>query len=224
MNGGSCVLYGISNYSCQCLPRFTGPQCNMIAESSKVKISFMLFEYFIYKFLFYSILANPTCVTNTQCLNGGSCVSQKCICQFGFTGRICDIKLSCQSNSPCQNGGTCMLSINNVITCQCMPNVYGKYCEYEVTPSLCLNGDRNTERCTMWSSLGLCNFQNTFSSMPLPIYCPKSCALCPLKDQVNKFACRDSQTSCALWATMGLCERINENDSSICAKSCGTCN
>jgi hypothetical protein len=173
-------------------------------------------------------------------MSGGSCINQRCFCQFGYTGTRCETKLTCSAaNSPCLNGGTCVLNINNATTCVCRANTYGNYCEFAVTAQLCQSGDRDTVKCKQWYSFGLCTFANSYSTMPLPFYCPQSCNLCAtglatpvvlansLQNSIpaqHSADCVDSQTSCLLWAAMGLCNRVNQNDPKLCAKSCGRCN
>jgi hypothetical protein len=165
------------------------------------------------------------CTTNNPCLNGGSCQltssSQPvCICPTGYSGNNCQTKINAPSscaNLVCKNGGTCR-TIGTASACSCPVNVYGPNCEYVVTQSTCNADDTNKASCEVWNSMGYCSFVYSYNSIPLPIYCPKSCSLCK-----NVGTCTDSQTSCSVWAGLGLCDLVNQKDQNLCKKSCGLC-
>ncbi|XP_022097519.1 uncharacterized protein LOC110982993 isoform X2 [Acanthaster planci] len=73
----------------------------------------------------YIYRVSPTldCSAN-PCRNDADCQDGKCVCQFGFTGFLCESLVECPQE--CQNGGSCMGG-----ECLC-PNGYdGDYCETE---------------------------------------------------------------------------------------------
>ncbi|GKY95085.1 hypothetical protein MPSEU_000472600 [Mayamaea pseudoterrestris] len=95
-------------------------------------------------------LSHDACITNGQCLNGGTCASadehsayRHCECPDGFTGLRCQdfCPLDCQNNGVCQSTSTSnriedyihdsnkrSSSINN-FTCKCKGYFTGKLCQ-----------------------------------------------------------------------------------------------
>ena len=113
-NGGSC-LDGVSNYSCNCLPGYTGSRCETgryfaefgreasllcVAKSICYSLCFRFFSGSTISPLKYGNLFSPTdideCVNHT-CSNGGPCVdgvnNYSCNCKPGFTGDRCQTGL-----------------------------------------------------------------------------------------------------------------------------------
>jgi len=91
----------------------------------------------------------PVCPNDHLCLNGGTCIPDpagyKCVCDRGFTGPECEIKLDPCEKNPCLNGGTCSMGVFHHYdhTCQCLPQFTGGTCETKVTACMsdpCLNG------------------------------------------------------------------------------------
>ncbi|XP_011923560.1 PREDICTED: von Willebrand factor D and EGF domain-containing protein [Cercocebus atys] len=79
-------------------------------------------------------------VKSCDCLNGGSCVSDRnfppgngvylCVCLPGFHGSLCEVNTSgCQSN-PC-GLGSCISGFRNY-SCDCPPELKGKNCQEDV--------------------------------------------------------------------------------------------
>jgi hypothetical protein len=99
-----------------------------------------------------------------------------------------------------------------------LANFYGQDCSYSITAQTCSSPDMNTTSCQNWKALGFCSFSYTFNLIPVPIYCPQSCSLC-----TSISTCTDSQTNCALWASLNLCSKVNSLNPNLCVKSCGTC-
>ena len=122
----------------------------------------------------------------------------------------------------CQNGGTCFseLSYFGSVTefCKCPANIFGQYCEIRISNQLCTSQDSSYILCPIWLMMGFCDFRYKYGYVPVPVSCPSSCSLC------KSFpSCQDSQSNCILWATMGLCSRVNTIDANLCRKSCGLC-
>lgn len=64
---------------------------------------------------------------DTNCQNGGKCISGTCECPPGYYGERCEFKdtcyfRDCQNNSNCKNGG-----------CDCLPTFEGAKCEWANT-------------------------------------------------------------------------------------------
>ncbi|XP_046739798.1 protein crumbs-like isoform X2 [Diprion similis] len=120
-NGGSCTEDSRGNYSCTCIPGFTGTLCD-------------------------SQLGVSLCERN-PCENDGTCYNvadgeYKCECSSGWTGKNCEININECASNPCKHGGTCIDSINNY-TCRCDRTGYrGINCEINIDECLnnpCLN-------------------------------------------------------------------------------------
>ncbi|XP_046419281.1 protein crumbs isoform X6 [Neodiprion fabricii] len=120
-NGGSCAEDSRGNYSCTCIPGFTGTLCD-------------------------SQLGVSLCERN-PCENDGTCYNvadgeYKCECSSGWTGKNCEININECASNPCKHGGTCTDSINNY-TCRCDRTGYrGINCEINIDECLnnpCLN-------------------------------------------------------------------------------------
>ncbi|XP_046609004.1 protein crumbs isoform X5 [Neodiprion virginianus] len=120
-NGGSCTEDSRGNYSCTCIPGFTGTLCD-------------------------SQLGVSLCERN-PCENDGTCYNvadgeYKCECSSGWTGKNCEININECASNPCKHGGTCTDSINNY-TCRCDRTGYrGINCEINIDECLnnpCLN-------------------------------------------------------------------------------------
>jgi hypothetical protein len=102
-NNGTCV-----DTICICPNNTSGPTCNV---------------------------TRVPCPTSTRptltCLNGGVCVpGVGCICEFGFGGDDCGIRIlnSCTISS-CVNGGSCRQLLNGSIVCICPIGFTGLRCE-----------------------------------------------------------------------------------------------
>lgn len=109
-------------------------------------------------------------------------------------------------------------STGGTYVCQCKANFYGLNCGFEVTSTICNSADQNVTACSLWKSLGYCSFTYSFNLIPVPIYCPQSCSLCS-----SLSTCVDSQDNCQLWASLNLCNTVNNVDPNLCKKSCGGC-
>lgn len=90
-------------------------------------------SFFTILFLLSSILTfaiifscNPEKCKGVNCLNGGACIDNKCICPTGYTGTYCEMPplVDPCSTVTCRNGGTCDSGI-----CTCPIGTTGRYCE-----------------------------------------------------------------------------------------------
>ncbi|XP_068085238.1 fat-like cadherin-related tumor suppressor homolog [Anabrus simplex] len=94
------------------------------------------------------ILIPPGVCGSQPCLNGGTCKgvgadSYECACYPRFTGSSCEIDTDPCASSPCLLGGRCRVAPNgNDFTCECLPHLSGRRCEYGryCSPNPCLNG------------------------------------------------------------------------------------
>ncbi|KAJ8920527.1 hypothetical protein NQ315_005396, partial [Exocentrus adspersus] len=131
MRHGTC-LSGKKTYTCACLPRYTGKNCEID-------------------------LGNPCDRKPAVCKNSATCIPDavgdfSCTCPPGFTGKLCDHELKlhpkCKSNM-CSNGATCDVNPDTEsIECHCKSGYSGPTCEIdtnECDPNPCLNGGYCTD-------------------------------------------------------------------------------
>ncbi|KAJ8978001.1 hypothetical protein NQ317_004546 [Molorchus minor] len=126
MRHGTCVS-GQNSYTCVCLPRYTGKNCEID-------------------------LGNPCEKTPPVCKNSGTCKAEPvgdftCVCATGFTGKRCEHELKVHplcSHNPCLNGGSCDYDFEeDQVECHCKSGFAGQNCEInidECTPNPCLSG------------------------------------------------------------------------------------
>ncbi|XP_054724832.1 protein eyes shut homolog [Uloborus diversus] len=118
-NGGSCILGPSNTSSCSCPENYFGEKCEL---------------------------------SSCPCVRGGICVGEtefSCLCPFGWTGKTCETEIETCDRSFC-NGGLCLLdssveyNITSNITCFCVPDYHGKFCEFRynecVPEPSCENG------------------------------------------------------------------------------------
>uniref|UniRef100_A0A671R6T4 Protocadherin Fat 3-like n=1 Tax=Sinocyclocheilus anshuiensis TaxID=1608454 RepID=A0A671R6T4_9TELE len=102
-NGASCTKLPSGDFSCSCLPQFTGSRCEMEVTS---------------------------CVPS-PCQNGGDCKAVGntflCGCLKGFTGLICDEDVNECEREECENGGTCVNTFG-AFYCNCTIGFEGQFC------------------------------------------------------------------------------------------------
>uniref|UniRef100_A0A8C1GP78 FAT atypical cadherin 3b n=1 Tax=Cyprinus carpio TaxID=7962 RepID=A0A8C1GP78_CYPCA len=102
-NGASCTKLPSGDFSCSCLPQFTGSRCEMEVTS---------------------------CVPS-PCQNGGDCKAVGnnflCGCLKGFTGLICDEDVNECEREECENGGACVNTFG-AFYCNCTMGFEGQFC------------------------------------------------------------------------------------------------
>ncbi|XP_048031668.1 protocadherin Fat 3 isoform X3 [Megalobrama amblycephala] len=102
-NGASCAKLPSGDFSCSCLPQFTGSRCEMEVTS---------------------------CVPS-PCQNGGDCKAVGntflCGCLKGFTGLICDEDVNECEREECENGGACVNTFG-AFYCNCTVGFEGQFC------------------------------------------------------------------------------------------------
>ena len=124
----------------QCVPGFTGPNCDMIDhcfgvncsgngefKCDAVKNSFTCTCHDGYKGDFCEDI---DCLIN-NCSGNGICMDNistgSCNCSTGFTGRVCEININDCLSNPCHERGHCVDGVNN-FTCQCTAGFSGRQC------------------------------------------------------------------------------------------------
>lgn len=108
--------------------------------------------------------------------------------------------------------------IDGSFKCICPANFYGVNCQVQVTSATCNLSDTDINMCSTLSTLGYCKFIYSFDSIPIPIYCPRSCQAC-----TKISLCSDIQTNCAQISLSGQCSSLNSTNPNACKKSCGLC-
>ncbi|XP_065146783.1 protocadherin Fat 3 [Paramisgurnus dabryanus] len=102
-NGAACAKLPSGDFSCSCLPQFTGSRCEMEVTSC---------------------MPSP-------CQNGGDCKavgnSFLCGCLKGFTGLICDEDVNECEREECENGGECVNTFG-AFYCNCTLGFEGQFC------------------------------------------------------------------------------------------------
>ncbi|CAC5395978.1 Protein eyes shut homolog,Neurogenic locus Notch protein,Neurogenic locus notch homolog protein 3,Protein eyes shut,Delta and Notch-like epidermal growth factor-related receptor,Delta-like protein C,Neurogenic locus notch homolog protein 1,Fibropellin-3,Protein crumbs homolog 2,Sushi, nidogen and EGF-like domain-containing protein 1,Protein jagged-1a,Sushi, von Willebrand factor type A, EGF and pentraxin domain-containing protein 1,Neurogenic locus notch homolog protein 2,Delta-like protein B,Protein crumb len=142
-NNGTCNRLGYtSDYTCHCVPGFTGRQCQTdINECFSnpcqhgATCTDLVNGYTCRCSNGYTgihcetdideCFSNP-CDNNSTCVDG--IASWNCACIPGFTGTQCQTDIDECSSSPCQHNGTCKDFIDEYI-CQCTNESKGDNCE-----------------------------------------------------------------------------------------------
>ncbi|KAA0703962.1 Protocadherin Fat 3 FAT tumor suppressor -like protein 3 [Triplophysa tibetana] len=103
LNGAACTKLPSGDFSCSCLPQFTGSRCEMEVTSC---------------------MPSP-------CQNGGDCKAAGngflCGCLKGFTGLICDEDVNECEREECENGGECV-NMFGAFYCNCTLGFEGQFC------------------------------------------------------------------------------------------------
>ena len=87
----------------QCIPGFTGPNCDVVDDCVGV-----------------------TCSGNGQCVDGVNSFS--CTCDPGFIGELCQTNIDNCMSLGCSGNGECVDGIDN-FTCECMAGYSGPLCD-----------------------------------------------------------------------------------------------
>ncbi|MFT3764729.1 MAG: fibrinogen-like YCDxxxxGGGW domain-containing protein [Minicystis sp.] len=154
-NGASCES-GLSGYTCQCAPGFTGTNCEIniddCAGNPCQNGGACADGVGGYTCQCAPGFTGANCEIDINecaahpCVNGGVCSDQinaySCACPPGFTGKNCEINIDECAGAPCQNGGACVDGVNGY-TCQCAPGFTGQNCQVNVDECVgnaCKNG------------------------------------------------------------------------------------
>eukprot|EP00062_Callorhinchus_milii_P004375 gi/632942658/ref/XP_007886529.1/ PREDICTED: protein delta homolog 1 [Callorhinchus milii] len=122
-NNSTCIESEGGGYRCICGEEFTGNHCQLRKGNF--------------------------CINGSLCQNGGSCIDgngfgsqASCLCLKGFTGVLCETKISDCDSNPCANNGTCTDLVSGY-SCLCPLGFTGGSCDYLITSCLshpCKNG------------------------------------------------------------------------------------
>jgi Notch-like protein len=131
-HNGTCILVQSPAGICLCEPGYVGEFCEK-------RVPFCQENPCRNNGLFLTKINDQ----NRRELFLGTCVplsgvDGQCLCQPGYTGRLCEHRQrTFCSLSPCRNGSTCIvLNHTGDGFCLCTPDYAGPFCEY-ITPTAC---------------------------------------------------------------------------------------
>ncbi|KAF1770403.1 hypothetical protein GCK72_002221 [Caenorhabditis remanei] len=107
-NGGKCIDMPGYPGKCKCLPRFTGPRCDV------------------------PVHCDDYCTNNSKCVETNG-THFECECKPGFKGLRCEQDTKC---SECENGAKCIKKPSGTVICQCPQGLGGEYCN-KITAKTC---------------------------------------------------------------------------------------
>ncbi|XP_052814685.1 uncharacterized protein LOC128241685 isoform X2 [Mya arenaria] len=196
-NGGTCVRGdGPINYTCTCVARFTGNNCEVDNIDNCNNSQCHENSRCVDKINGYECICSSSvgfggqyCKTSTDPCDDSPCqhgtcksfeyVRYECTCQDGYGGINCDININeCNAHpDACMYGGSCVDRVNEY-QCNCMPGFSGEHCEN--VPDYCSPGDCQEEN-VCYSSLdahdGVCSCDSRFFK---PVY------ICDMQDTSGK--------------------------------------
>jgi len=118
---GGCGFNGVCvNSTCLCFDPYFGPGCSLSR----------------------SIVAVSHCGDNNTCNGRGDCLLNRCFCQSGFGGKLCQHREPTPCPGACSGTGTCFLG-----KCICDPGYTGNDCSSQSPCPGCSNGVCITENC-----------------------------------------------------------------------------
>ncbi|XP_066478770.1 slit homolog 1 protein [Tiliqua scincoides] len=148
-NSGTCIS-GSNNYTCLCLPFYTGTYCEQLMDVCSPELSPCQHE--------AKCRASPNgpkcecmpgyvgdncsvdfddCLDH-RCQNDAQCFDEpngySCLCTGGYSGQLCEIpphgslQPSACEKAECQNGANCV-ELGSRTLCQCLPGFGGPKCE-----------------------------------------------------------------------------------------------
>ena len=115
-NGGSCID-GINSYTCDCKWPFMGRYCQ-----TKMKCNSNSNE------------EDKVCKNNGLCIEDekNEALGPRCVCQQGFEGIDCSIKVDQCKVHPCLNNAKCVwLRADNDYKCECKTGFTGRNCQLD---------------------------------------------------------------------------------------------
>ncbi len=154
------------------------------------------------------------------------------------TGPRCEALYDPCASNACLNSGTCVrnFGIYPYYQCRCMSGYYGSNCEFmgsnpsgKVMPQYDTCVDSDTDLCPSYATQYLCFNRYLIKTVPVPIYCRKSCGNCRgiVDNNSNtngtSITCTDRQSSCLAWSAMNKCSSLASMIPHPCRKSCKLC-
>nr|KAI8740471.1 fibropellin-3-like; partial [Biomphalaria glabrata] len=167
LNAGSCSVHAqSSSYTCQCLPGFTGQNCELGIDEC----------------------------ASSPCLNG-ACVdnigSFRCMCFPGYKGRLCEIEIDLCASSPCHNDGRCVQTGPGNIQCECRPGYRGSRCEMDIDECLSLSPCQHGGSCTQGPpGTYICACREGYTGFD----CEKAVNICDSNHCLNGGQCTPDET------------------------------
>ncbi|XP_026473661.1 protein crumbs-like [Ctenocephalides felis] len=162
LNGGKCED-GINNYDCVCYPGYRGKNCEEdINECESMPCQFggtCLERSDQSLYIHNSEILLPEVFNGVFTYENAS--GYECSCNYGTTGRNCEININECESSPCGLHGNCKDLIGSYV-CDCHPGFEGIHCQIDIDEceryEPCLHGrcydERATYRCECEPSWG----------------------------------------------------------------------
>ncbi|KAI6184598.1 EGF-like domain protein [Aphelenchoides bicaudatus] len=204
-----CFVIGAFKHDCRCISGFSGQGCNdtlidctsaTTPENDDQGFTEIVEDEGSSSTLINWWTASTSSWTCQECFNlncqNGTCAynsSQEavCVCNTGYVGETCDVKMPC-ADSPCLNGGLCVNLDDTGYECECLSIYNGTNCE-EFNPCAafpCYNGTCVEMGNSQFECDCFVGYNGTFCEGLVNMCDPNPCALnASCTSLVNDYEC-----------------------------------